>query len=387
MSNRKICVVITARPSYSRVRSALYAIRDCAGLELDIILAGSALIKKYGDMEAVLQEDGFTVSEKIYNLLDGESPVIMAKTTGLAIMELSTAFQNLKPDIAVTIADRYETLATSIAAAYQNIPLAHIQGGEITGSIDEKVRHANTKLADLHLVSCEGARERVIKMGEDGNTVINTGCPSIDIAKDVLHQKSLSFDPVAKYGGVGEADAWKNGYLVVMQHSVTSEYENAVFQVQETLEAIVSLNKPAFWFWPNADSGSEGILKSIRKYREQGRLKNLHFFKNMNPEDFLSLLKHSLCLVGNSSVGIRECAFLGVPAVNIGSRQHMRDRAENVIDCAYDRRQIEQACITQIEHGHYGSDHIYGDGNSGAKIAEALKTCELRTQKTLSYRS
>ena len=212
---RKICVVITARPSYSRIKTALLAIKNSSNLELQIVLAGSALLDKYGNVSKVIEQDGFEISEKIYNVIEGEFPTAMAKTTGIAITELATTFSNLKPDIVVTIADRFETIATSIAASYQNITLAHIQGGEVTGNIDEKVRHANTKFADIHLVASEDAKNRVIKMGEDKNFVFNTGCPSIDLAREVLEDSELEFDPIKKYGGVGANIDYLNGYLVM----------------------------------------------------------------------------------------------------------------------------------------------------------------------------
>ena len=187
MSKRKICAVVTARPSYSRIKTALKAIQEHPNLELQLVVAGSALLGRYGNAVKVIENDGFKIDEKVFMVLEGENPTAMAKTTGLGVMELSNVFYNLKPDAVITIADRFETIATSIAAAYQNIPLVHIQGGEVTGNIDEKVRHANTKLADLHLVASEDARDRVIKLGEDPAYVINTGCPSIDIAKDSIY--------------------------------------------------------------------------------------------------------------------------------------------------------------------------------------------------------
>ena len=182
---RKICVVITARPSYSRIKTALTEIEKHPDLELQLVIAGSALLDRYGNAAEFIKNDGFKVAAKVYMVLEGENPTTMAKTTGLGLMELTNVFYNLQPDAVISIADRFETIATSIAAAYQNIPLVHIQGGEVTGSIDEKVRHANTKLADLHLVSNEDARERVIKLGEDPEMVINTGCPSIDLARQL----------------------------------------------------------------------------------------------------------------------------------------------------------------------------------------------------------
>ena len=383
---RKICVVITARPSYSRIKTALEAINNNKNLELQIVLAGSALLDKYGNVSKVIEEDGFAISEKIYNVIEGEFPSAMAKTTGIAITELATTFYNLKPDIVVTIADRFETIATSISATYQNIPLAHIQGGEVTGNIDEKVRHANTKLADIHLVASEDAKERVIKMGEDENFVFNTGCPSIDLAKEVLDNPKLDFNPITKYGGVGADIEYKNGYLVVMQHPVTTEYEKAKLQIQETLKAVNELNIPTFWFWPNVDAGSDGTSRGLRQFREKYNPTNIRFMKNLEPKDFLKLIYNSKCLIGNSSVGIRESSFLGIPVVNIGSRQDGRVRGRNVIDIQEHKKEmIKKAIIKQIENGKYKSETIYGDGKAGEKIAKVLEKVELRFHKKICY--
>ena len=383
---RKICVVITARPSYSRIKTALEAINNNKNLELQIVLAGSALLDKYGNVSKVIEDDGFSISEKIYNVIEGEFPSAMAKTTGIAITELATTFYNLKPDIVVTIADRFETIATSISATYQNIPLAHIQGGEVTGNIDEKVRHANTKFADIHLVASEDAKERVIKMGEDENFVFNTGCPSIDLAKEVLDNPKLDFDPITKYGGVGADIEYKNGYLVVMQHPVTTEYEMAKLQIQETLKAVNELNIPTFWFWPNVDAGSDGTSRGLRQFREKYNPTNIRFMKNLEPKDFLKLIYNSKCLIGNSSVGIRESSFLGIPVVNIGSRQDGRVRGRNLIDIQdYKNEMIKKAIIKQIENGKYNSETIYGDGKAGEKIAKVLEEVELRFHKKICY--
>jgi len=285
----------------------------------------------------------------------------------------------------VVIADRFETLSVSIAAAYQNIPVAHVQGGEITGNIDEKVRHANTKLADVHLVASENARKRVIRLGEDPAYVFNTGCPSIDIAAEILQTPELTFNPYKKYGGVGETPSYDNGYIVVMQHPVTTEYEESKHQIEKTLKAVHELEIPSFWFWPNVDAGADGISHGIRAYRENNRLPNMHFFKNMEPEDFLRLLYNSKCLVGNSSVGIRECAFLGVPVVNIGSRQAGRDRGENVIDVANNKEAIGHAIKRWIKNGKPPESDVYGGGNSGKKMADVLGTVELRFHKKINF--
>jgi UDP-hydrolysing UDP-N-acetyl-D-glucosamine 2-epimerase len=385
MHKRKVCVVVTARPSYSRIRTALKAIQEHPELELQLVVAASALLDRYGTASRYIEKDGFHITSKVFMVLEGENPTSMAKTTGLGVMELATVFYNLNPDIVVTVADRFETMATAIAASYMNIPLAHVQGGEVTGNIDEKVRHAVTKLAEVHFVASEKAAERVIKMGEDDKAVYVTGCPSIDIAKEVLQDPRLDFDPFERYGGVGAAIDLSKGYVVVMQHPVTTEYGQARTHIEETLYAIKDLQMPAFWFWPNVDAGADGTSNGIRTFREKEKPEHIHYFKNMEPNDFLKLLYNSKCLIGNSSVGVRECCYLGIPVVNIGSRQAGRDRGANVIDVDYDRKQIEAAINTQIRHGHYGEDGIYGDGSAGQQIADLLTKIELKFDKKLTY--
>ena len=382
---RKICVVITARPSYSRIRTALEAIKNHPNLELQLVVAASALLDRYGKVIRYIEADGFTISAKVYMVLEGENLVSSAKTTGIGLMELPTVFDNLNPDIVVTIADRYETIATAIASAYMNIPLAHIQGGEVTGSIDEKVRHAVTKLADYHLVSTEDARQRVIRMGEDPDSVYFSGCPSIDIAEKVVRSPGERIDPFEKYGGVGAKVDLSNGYLVVMQHPVTTEYGLARRHITETLQAVDHLGLPTLWFWPNVDAGSDGTSEGIRSYRETHRPKHIHFFKELPPEDFLKLVFHSACIIGNSSVAIRECSYLGVPAVNIGTRESRRERGRNIIDVDYREDQIRSAIESQIAHGHYKGEKIYGDGHAGEKIADILANVPLKYKKQITY--
>ncbi len=382
---RKVCVVVTARPSYSRIKSALRAIVERPDLELQLVVAASALLDRYGNTARYIEDDGFPIAARVHMVLEGENLVTMAKTTGLGLLELATVLDNLQPDIVVTIADRYETIATAIAASYMNIPVAHVQGGEVTGSIDEKVRHAVTKLANVHFVASQKAAERVTRMGEDPGTVFVTGCPSIDLAADVLRDPALDFDPFVKYGGVGPGFDYSSGYLVVMQHPVTTEYEEARQHVTATLEAVRDLDLPTFWFWPNVDAGSDGTSKAIRAFRERSHVSRVHFFKNMEPGDFLRLLHNSRCLVGNSSVGIRECAFLGAPVVNVGSRQEGRDRGRNVLDVGYDRDSIEGAVRCQLGNGRYPSDHLYGDGNAGRRIAVLLAQVPLSVEKKLTY--
>ncbi|MBA3355401.1 MAG: UDP-N-acetylglucosamine 2-epimerase (hydrolyzing) [Pyrinomonadaceae bacterium] len=382
---RKVCVVVTARPSYSRIKTALKAIDEHPDLELQLVVAASALLDRYGTAVRYMEEDGFEITARVYMVLEGENLAAMAKTTGLGLLELATVFDNLKPDVVVTVADRYETLSTAVAASYMNIPVAHVQGGEVTGSIDEKVRHAVTKLSDLHFPSTEQAASRVIRMGEDPAAVFMTGCPSIDLAAEILVDPKLNFDPLKKYGGVGPLVDISDGYLVVMQHPVTTEYELARNHIHETLLAVRDVGLPALWFWPNADAGSDGTSNGIRAFRESERPQNIHFFKNMSPTDFLRLIYNCRCLIGNSSAGIRESSFLGVPVVNIGSRQSGRDRGRNVVDVGYDGQTILGAIRNQVSHGRYPSEVLYGNGQAGQRIAQLLAEVPLLIEKRLTY--
>lgn len=382
---RHVCVVVTARPSYSRIKTALEAINEHRGLTLSLVVAGSALLDRYGTAVHQIEADGFRVETQVHMVLEGENPTSMAKSTGLALLEISTVLHNFRPDVVVTIADRYETIANAVAAAYMNIPLAHVQGGEVSGSIDEKVRHAVTKFADLHLVATKMAAERVIRMGEDPSTVFTTGCPSVDLAARVARRPELDFDPMERYPGVGAPVDLSNGFVVVVHHPVTTEHHLARRHVEETLHVASEIELPVLWFWPNVDAGSDGTSKGIRAFRERHNPGNIHFFKNMGPEDFLRVIYNSRCLFGNSSVGIREAAFLGIPVVNIGSRQAGRERGRNVIDTGYEREEVRVAIEKQMSRGRFECDPIYGDGRAGERIAELLATQPLRIEKRLTY--
>jgi UDP-hydrolysing UDP-N-acetyl-D-glucosamine 2-epimerase len=363
----------------------LQAIKEHPKLELQLVVAASALLDRYGCAVQYIEKDGFHIAAKVFNVLEGENLTAAAKTTGLGIMELSSVFANLKPDIVVTVADRFETMSTAIAASYMNIPLAHIQGGEVTGNIDEKVRHAITKLSDYHFVASEDAKERVLNLGENPDFVFNTGCPSIDIAKSVLKDPKLDFDPYTKYGGVGSQPKLSNGYVVVMQHPVTNEYQDSRSHINETLYSVKDIDLPVLWFWPNVDAGADGTSSGIRSFREMHRVQHIHFFKNMEGQDFLKLLYHSKGLIGNSSVGIRESAYLGVPVVNIGSRQNKRERGNNVIDVDYNRKEINDAIKSVINSRRPDSSVIYGGGDAGRKIAHLLNELPLIFHKTIQY--
>ena len=380
---RKVCVVVASRANYGRIKSVLQAIDLHPGLELQLIVGASALLYRFGKVVDVIRADGFRVTAQVYSIIEGENPTTMAKSTGLGIIELSTLFENLRPDIVLTVADRFETLATAVAASYMNIPVAHTQGGEVTGSIDESVRHAITKLSHLHFVATEKSRERVIRMGEDPYKVFNTGCPAIDAIAEI--NKSLPANFFDAYGGVGQSIDPAKPYLVVLQHPVTTEFGSGLAQINETLEAVRRTNMQAAWLWPNVDAGSDDISKGLRMFRERHRELPLHFFRNFGVEDYARLIANAACLVGNSSSGIREGAFLGVPVVNIGTRQQSRERGDNVVDVNYYRDEILAAIQGQIAHGPYPSQPLFGDGCSGKRIADLLATESLSVQKAITY--
>ncbi len=386
MSNtqkRKVCVIVASRANYGRIKTALHAIREHPDLELQLIVGASSLLYRYGRVVDVIEEDGFEVNARVYSIVEGENLTTMAKSTGLGIIEFATLFENLAPDVVLTVADRFETMATAVAASYMNIPLAHTQGGEVTGSIDESVRHSITKLSHLHFVTTELSRERVIRMGEDPDRVFNTGCPSIDA---IAHLNlDLPGDFFESYGGVGLGIDLSRPYLVVLQHPVTTEFGSAFDQINETLKAVKQIGMQTVWLWPNVDAGSDDISKGLRMFRERNRDMPLHFFRNFSVEDYARLIANAACLLGNSSSAIREGAYLGVPAVNIGSRQHNRERGNNVIDVNHQSDAIYDAALSQIEHGPSPQQALFGSGNSGQKIADLLATQSVSIQKYITY--
>jgi UDP-hydrolysing UDP-N-acetyl-D-glucosamine 2-epimerase len=382
MSKRKICVVVASRANYGRIKSVLTAIRKHPDLELQLVVGASALLYRFGNAIDVIRKDGFEPNATVYVVVEGENPTTMAKSTGMAIMELATIFENLRPDAVVTVADRYETIATAIAASYMNIPVAHTQGGEVSGSIDENVRHAVTKLSHIHFPATKLAADNIIRMGESPDRVFVTGCPSLDLAGG----KDLSINGLMdKYGGTGAKLDWTNPYILVIQHPVTTEFGSGLRQINETIKAVDSVAMQTIWLWPNVDAGSDDISKGLRLWREHRNPGFVHFYRNFSPEDYLRVLNNASCIVGNSSSGLREGAFLGIPCVNIGSRQNLRERGANVMDAPYDADAIRKAITTQIAHGRYKSDYLFGDGAAGTRIADHLAKVPLSVGKTLTF--
>lgn len=377
---RKICFVITSNIHYARSKLVLKRLQEDKNVELQIIIGGSAILDNYGDVSALIKKDGFNVNASITMVFEGGSSVAMAKTAGIGVSELATVFNNLKPDIVLLRGDRYEVLSAAIAAAYLNISIAHIEGGDVTGTIDESVRHAVTKLAHIHFATNEDSRNRILRMGEHPDYVFNVGCPEIEFIAQNQNNFNVS-NELINYLGVGGAIDIDKEFLIVRQHPVTSEIERNRENVASILQVIHELGRPTLWFWPNVDAGTNDVVKAIRFFRETNRADNIRFLKYVSPEEFNALLKRTSCLVGNSSAGIKECSYLGTPVVNIGTRQNGRMRASNVIDTDYDKEDIKKAVLKQVSNGPYPSSDIYYKPDSSKRIAAILSNIKPYVQK------
>lgn len=383
---RKVCVVIGSRANYGSIKSVMRAVQAHPELQLQIIVAASALLDRFGAVVDVIERDGFTPDARVNMIVEGETPVTMAKSTGLGLLELPTLFELLKPNVVVTVGDRFETMATAVAGAYMNIPLAHTMGGEVTGTIDESIRHAITKLAHIHFPANQAAADRIVRLGEDAHTVHVVGCPRIDLVSEIIDGGSAAMDAEwLDREGVGGHISTDEPFLLVSQHPITTEYGRGEDQIGETLMALHELQMPTVMLWPNVDAGSEDVSRGMRKFREDFTPEYMRFYKNFPVETYLRLMKSAACLVGNSSASIREGAFVGTPAVNIGSRQDGRERGSNVMDVGHERAAIVNAVRRQVEHGPYPSEHIYGDGQAGVRIANVLSTTSLGVQKQIQY--
>ncbi len=383
---RKVCIVIGSRANYSSIQSAMAAIQRHPELELQVIAGASAILDRYGTVADLIEKDGFEIAARVFMLIEGETLTTMAKSTGLGLLELPTIFDRLRPDIVLTVGDRFETMATTLSAAYMNIPIAHTMGGEVSGTIDESIRHAVTKFAHIHFPASEDARDRIVQLGERPEDVYLVGCPRIDSVAGILANEPANGLAHMFEQGVGDPIDLERPFLLVSQHPVTTEYGEGEKQIWSTLEAVRATDLPAIVLWPNADAGSDDIARGIRKWRERGMGKNMHFFKNLPTATYIRLMSRTACLVGNSSSGVREGAFIGTPVVNIGSRQDGRRRGHNLIDVPHAKDAVLEALTKQIAHGRYTSDPIYGDGKAGDRIADVLATkTDIKIQKRITY--
>jgi GDP/UDP-N,N'-diacetylbacillosamine 2-epimerase (hydrolysing) len=377
---RRICFPITSRAYYGRSQLLIRKLHQHAAVDLELLLGGSILLDKYSRHIADdIKEGGFTISASLFNVIEGGNHVAMAKTACLTALEATNSLYTADPDVVVICGDRFEQLAIAMAAAYLNKTIAHIEGGDVTGSIDESVRHAITKLAHLHFVTNADAHRRVLAMGEDPNYVFNTGSLDVEMASQLTG--AIANDTLNRYG-VGDGIDLTRPFVLVIQHPVTTEADNGP-HLEETLGAILQLGIPAVWIWPNPDAGTGEMSERLRHFRERaGRQAHaMRFITDVPVADFIALLRVTACLVGNSSAGIKECSYLGTPVVDVGSRQQGRLRAHNVAHVAYERGAIAEAIRRQINHGRYPASDVYYRPGASDAIVGVLAGATLYTQK------
>ena len=364
----KIAVILTARASWAKLEPVCRALTARPDVELQIIACASALLERYGRVVDVVKEQGYEVAAEVWSTYEGANLITSAAETGALLTALSGTLHALRPDVGVVCADRHEVLACAQSLSYLHVPLVHLQGGERTGSIDDKVRDGITHLADYHCVSTPHAQMRVYSLtGSD--QVYLTGCPSIDIAHAAVTSPPVTMDEL---GGSGPRLDLAHPFLLVLQHSVTNEADVSGWQMQQTLEAVGAVPLPRIVLWPGEDAGQEALAKAIRVWKDERPELAIHTVRNLPPMRFLRLLMQCAALVGNSSAGIREGSYLGVPVVNIVTRQQGRERGPNVRDVPYDIEAIWSATIDQVNHGPYPRSGLYGRGDAGERIAEVI---------------
>lgn len=381
---KKVCVYVGSRANYSSCLSIMRSIQNHKDLQLQVLIGSAGVLDRFGNLEKQILSDGFKIDYKVYTIVEGENPLTMAKSAGLGIVEISSGLDFLKPDILLVVGDRFDVMSPVIAATYMNIRVAHTMGGEVTGTIDESIRHAITKFSHFHFPANSEAAQRILRMGENPLHIYNVGCPRIDTVKEILNKKielnNLS-DELKKLKGVGFTGKLKEDFLLVSMHPVTTEFGANRKYAENLLNVLQDINIQSIMLWPNADAGSDEISKAIRTFRESKKPEWLSLFINLPFQLYTQLMSKTKCLIGNSSSGIREGAFIGTPCVNIGSRQNGRQKGNNVIDVSNDYESIKAGILAQIKKAKYPQDEVYGNGIAGDKIAMILSRDNPSLQK------
>ncbi|HEX8552586.1 MAG TPA: UDP-N-acetylglucosamine 2-epimerase [Abditibacteriaceae bacterium] len=378
---RTICVVLVDRANYGRLKPVMEAIANHAELQLQVVVAGTMVLERFGAPVNQVRADGFPVDGEIFLEVEGSNPITMAKSVGLGTMEFANEFARLKPDVVCVIGDRYEALGATLAAAFLNLPIVHLQGGEVSGSIDESTRHAMSKFAHFHVPSTQRAADYLVRMGENPQTILTVGCPSSDLAR---RPRALHPDVVNAGGSGAEIDV-ALPFLLVVFHPTTTEWGGEVAQIEALLSALQALQMPTVLLWPNIDAGSDHIAKAIRIFRNQHAPSWLRTLTNLSPEDYLTVLSHASCAIGNSSSFVRDASYFGTPVVLVGNRQEGREHDVHVVPVAPRAEEIERTARAQLEHGRYEGSTLYGDGGVAPRVAEKLAQLEPYVQKRLHY--
>ena len=372
--NKKVLCVVTARASYSRVRTVLISLQSRTGVDLTIALNASASDPLYGDLREIVENDGFTDVHSFETNLSQTSSTSSIKVVALSLLDIEAFMRFNDFDGVISIADRYETIATAICASYRNTKLFHIQGGEISGNIDDKVRNAISMMADYHFPSTAVSAKNLERYGICTRNIFHYGCPSVDqflsLRSDLGEH---SFHEMLSSHSVGHAPMEYGDYHVIMQHPETDKTEDNFDYTSMLIELVKESKSDRFiWFWPNTDPGSSYVAKALRILRESDNCDNVRFVKNLSPNEFIYILNGSLSLIGNSSVGVREAGILGVPVVNIGDRQKNRESHRNVRSCKWDKNQLQKT-FRELKVGkRIEPDHTYGEGNAGDLIAKKI---------------
>jgi UDP-N-acetylglucosamine 2-epimerase (non-hydrolysing)/GDP/UDP-N,N'-diacetylbacillosamine 2-epimerase (hydrolysing) len=373
---RRIAVVTTSRADYSHLYWPLKLLSEHADVDLRLIAMASHLSPEFGATIREIEKDGFPIAARIESLLSSDTDVGMAKSIGVAVLSLADTLGAMRPDLLLLIADRYEMLAPAAVALSLRIPIAHIEGGEISeGAIDDAVRNALTKMSHIHFTSTDGARQRVIAMGEEPWRVHRAGAPSLD---HLRRSRLLSREEIEAACSVD----FRVPALLVAYHPVTLERDttceaDALFAALDQVAAAGSTQ--ILFCYPNADAGSRSLIERTRAFA--GRRPAAKMFVNLDAVTYWSLLRCVEAMIGNSSSGIMETASFGVPTVNVGARQRGRERARNVLDAEADvssiLARIDEARSSAYRTSLQGMTNPYGDGHAAERIVKVLTTCPL----------
>ena len=380
---RKIVVVTGTRAEYGILYPVLKAVEAEPELRLSLVVTGMHLSHEFGYTVREIERDGFKIDAKVDMLLSSDTPGAMAKSVGVGIIGMAQTWEQLKPDIILVLGDRVEPLAATVAGAYMNIPMAHIHGGDVCGNIDDPARHAITKFAHIHFPATRKSAERLIKMGEDEWRVHVVGSPALDV---ILNETLLPPEALAKQFGLDSSQP----LILLVQHSVTTQIDEAPKQMRETLEAIVEVGRPTVLLYPNSDAGGRKMIQVIKEFEKYPFIKT---FKSLPRREYLSLMKVASVMVGNSSSGIVEAPSFGLPVLNIGIRQQGRERGRNIIDVEHNMSEIVKAIERALTDNGFLAEvkkyeNPYGDGKASLRIAEVLKKVEITPQllqKKITY--
>jgi GDP/UDP-N,N'-diacetylbacillosamine 2-epimerase (hydrolysing) len=381
---KKIAVVTGTRAEYGILRPVLRAIEAEPGMELALVVTGMHLSHEFGYTVRDIENDGFEVAARVDMLLSSDTTEAMAKSVGLGVIGIAQSLGQIKPDFILILGDRIEPLAAAIAGAYMNIPVAHIHGGDSPrGGLDEYARHAITKFCHIHFPATRLSAERIIKMGEDEWRVHAVGSPTLDT---ILNEPLVPFDELAKKLGLGA----ERPLVLLVQHSVTTQVDQAPEQMRQTLEAVMETGYQTVVIYPNSDAGGRRMIEVIKEFEKEPSIRS---FKSLPRQDYLSLMKSADVMVGNSSSGIIEAPSFCLPVVNIGMRQEGRERGKNVIDVGHNKREIRDAIERALSDKEFIAEvkkgkSPYGDGKASQRIVEVLRTTEITQellQKKITY--